>query len=130
MAISVAPLTTAVMSAVDQQRAGIASGINNAVSRVAGLLAIAVFGVVLSAIFDREIDRRITTLPPDVQHVVDGQRTTLAGAETSDPRARRLIQESFVAGYRRVLWGAAALAVASAVSAAALVERGLRTSRT
>ena len=123
MATSVAPLTTAVMTAVDQRRAGIASGINNAVARVAGLLAIAVFGVVLSAVFSHELDRRISDLPPDVRHAVDVQRSRLAGAETDDQRARRAIQESFVAGYRSVLWGAAALAVASVVSAAALVER-------
>jgi EmrB/QacA subfamily drug resistance transporter len=123
MATSVAPLTTAVMSAVDQARAGIASGINNGVSRVAGLLAVAVFGVVLSSVFDRELDHRISVLPTDVQHAVESQRTRLAGAETPDPRARRAIQESFVAGYRWVLLGAAVLTVASAVSAAALVER-------
>jgi EmrB/QacA subfamily drug resistance transporter len=129
MAVSVAPLTTAVMSSVDQRHAGIASGLNNAVSRVAGLLAVAVFGVVLSDGFGRELDRRIRELPPDVRQAVVVQRTKLAGAETHDERARRAIQEAFVFGYRRVLWGAAGLAVASAVSAAALVERGIRTER-
>ena len=91
MSISVAPLTTAVMESLPTSEAGIASGVNNAVSRIAGLLAIAVFGLVLSAGFNRALTRNLAQidLSPAARQTVDSQRSLLAGAQTTDPRVRQ-----------------------------------------
>jgi EmrB/QacA subfamily drug resistance transporter len=132
MAISVAPLTTTVMNSVPADHAGVASGINNAVSRVAGVVAVAVFGVVLYSTFDRALDRELRTQPiaPEARSAIDAQRHKLGAAETNDAQGREAIERSFVAGYRAVLWIAAALAVASAGTAAALIDRDGGRSRT
>jgi EmrB/QacA subfamily drug resistance transporter len=124
MAIAVAPLTTTVMNSVEQNHAGAASGINNAVSRVAGLLAIAVFGALLTGVFGATLDRRLskTAIPATVVAEVDSQRSKLAAIQTSDPRARRAVAESFVDGYRVVLWVAVGLALASSLSTAWLIK--------
>lgn len=125
MAISVAPLTTTVMGAVDQSRAGIASGVNNAVSRVAGLLAIAAFGLALSVTFNRALDERLDVVAATAEQRrdIDTQRASLAGARTADPAIRRAVQESFIDGYRVTLGIAAALSMLSAASAALFIGR-------
>jgi EmrB/QacA subfamily drug resistance transporter len=120
MAIAVAPLTTTVMSAVPAHHTGIAAGVNNAVSRVAGLLAIAVLGALLSLVFNEQLDSRLDRLdlPNAVREHLDGQRDRLGAVETEDPRARWAVRQSFVAGYRTVVLAAAGLALASSIAAA------------
>jgi EmrB/QacA subfamily drug resistance transporter len=130
MAISVAPLTTTVMNAVPESLAGAASGVNNAVSRTAGLLGIAVFGVVMLTVFSSRLDRRLAELKVSTStrsFIVD-QRVRLAGIELpkggDDPTAtlKAAIDESFVSGFRVVMAGGAALALASALSALIMIE--------
>jgi EmrB/QacA subfamily drug resistance transporter len=124
LAVSVAPLTTTVMSSIDQSRAGVASGINNAVSRVAGLMAIAVLGLVFATAFNGRLERGLDGLGlsgPE-RHAVEAQRGRLAAATSDDVRVQRLIRESFVGAYGVVSWIAVGLSVASALSAAVLIE--------
>ena len=131
MAVSVAPLTTTVMSSVAGDRAGVASGINNAVSRTAGLLAIAVLGIVMLHIFDRSLDGRLAKLEasPSVKQSLYAQRSRLAGIELPEaisPETRALltaaIDRSFVDGFRYVMLIGAALALGSAVTALLLIH--------
>jgi EmrB/QacA subfamily drug resistance transporter len=119
MAISVAPLTTAVMESVPQSEAGVASGVNNAVSRIAGLMAVAVFGLILSAGFNRALDRSLSSLQLSdyARRSVDRDRPKLAGSQNSDARIRHAIDEAFLSGYRDVIWISIGLAAASALSA-------------
>ncbi len=126
MAIVVAPLTTAVMESVPNEEAGVASGVNNAVSRIASLLAVAVFGLVLSAGFNRSIDRSLAQmqLSPSVRQSVEMQRSKLAGAEIGDLRVQRAFDEAFVFGYREVIWVSVGLALLSALSAQIIQSKG------
>jgi EmrB/QacA subfamily drug resistance transporter len=125
MAITVAPLTTTVMSAVDPRHAGAASGTNNAVARIAGLLAIAVFGVALAQVFDARVRPRIDRLdlPSGAREGIDRELRKMAGADLTQassipPReqraARTIVEEGFVFAFRCVMIGAAGLALAAA----------------
>ncbi|PYS68840.1 MAG: MFS transporter [Acidobacteria bacterium] len=135
MAISVAPLTTTVMGSVDSEQAGVASGINNAVSRAAGLLAIAVFGVVMLQSFGKRLDEKLgeTQVTDEVRTGLVAQRVRLAGVEVPthlDPVTRKALEDaiasSFVSGFRLIMFMSVGLAIASALSAWLLIGRDSR----
>jgi EmrB/QacA subfamily drug resistance transporter len=125
MAVTVAPLTTTVMGAVDPRHAGVASGINNAVARVAGLLAIAVFGVLLGRTFEARVRPRLDqlALSRPASEEIGRELRKMAGADMAQvssisPPERRavrvIIDEGFVFAFRLVILGAAGLALAAA----------------
>jgi EmrB/QacA subfamily drug resistance transporter len=131
MAVTVAPLTAVVMGAVDQDLAGTASGINNAVARVAGLLAVAVFGVVMVASFQHRLGTRLAESPMSAQsrQEVEANSIKLAALPAPsdlDPRARQLfaaaIQQSFIFAFRIIVLISAVLALVSAVCGWRMIE--------
>ena len=126
MAISVAPLTTVVMNSVAQERAGTASGINNAVARVAGVLAVAVLGAVMAAGFAHSLRQSLSklNLNASIVHRLESNVAKLGSLDAPpgvDSRAaaaiRSAIGEAFVFSFRLIALLCAVLAVASAVVA-------------
>jgi MFS family permease len=132
MSLTVAPLTTTVMSSVSRAHSGIASGINNAISEGAGVLAVAVFGLVMANVFAARLEPRMESarIPSAIREEIHSQETKLAAIEI--PRAANAAQreavsqaigESFVAGYRLVMAMGAVLALLAAACAWLTLER-------
>jgi len=126
MTVTIAPLTTTVMNSVGPERAGIASGVNNAVSRAASVLAIAVLGVIMAQAFDAGLAEglRASGAPAEAVRFLQGRRSQLGGIElppgldASGAQAlRQVVDAAFVSGFRRVMACCAGLALLSAVSA-------------
>jgi predicted MFS family arabinose efflux permease len=127
MAVTVAPLTTTVLNAVAPRHTGVASGINNAVASVAGLLTVAVLGTVAIAAYDRSLDHHLALVgaSAEIRHAVDAMRGSLVanlapGSLTQEAAqiARAVIDASLLEAFRLVLLVAAAMALAGAIFAA------------
>lgn len=131
MAITVAPLTTAVLNSVQDIYEGAASGINNAASRIAAVLAVALFGAIFALTFNGKLTGELqrTQLAPALQRQIEAQRSRLGAIELPagiDAKTRAAAQEvttrSFVSGFRAVMLVSALLALLSAAISFWLIE--------
>jgi EmrB/QacA subfamily drug resistance transporter len=118
LSATVAPLTATVLADADEHNAGIASGVNNAIARVAGLLAVAALGAVVAGQFGAAIDERLAgqQLSPAAQRVVaEAKDRTLARADPDSlPRAEARVvtqaaEDAAVTAFHRGAGIAAAL---------------------
>ena len=132
MAVSVAPLTTTVMSAVPARHAGVASGINNATARVAGMLAVALLGAVAVGDFRVRLDERLSalTVSADLRQAMQQEAPKLAEAQVplevrgaERQQLRRAVDDAFVGSFRIVSLTACGLGLLSALCAGLTIRR-------
>jgi EmrB/QacA subfamily drug resistance transporter len=130
----VAPLTTTVMDSVGSEQAGVASGVNNAVSRLASLLSIAVLGLIALDVFGSDLERRLTAsdIPQQAREQVLAQKNHLTQIHLPPEldRQRKLdvtaaINASFLRAFRAVMLFCAVLAILSTITAATMIEKRL-----
>ena len=131
MATTVAPLTAAVLNAVGESDTGTASGINNAVARVAGLVAIAAFGVVAAGVFDRALDRRLSEsglaalapkIPAAERRKLGAAQTPPGSTEQESRGVERAVAAALTDSFQVSMRIAAALAVLSSASAVLFIR--------
>lgn len=134
MSMSVAPLTTTVMNSVAERHVGMASGINNAVARVAGLLAIAMLGVIVLGVFSARLGDRLDTMStpvsPSARTAILEQNVALADIhlpEDLTPEAKQEVETAvnlaFVDSFRWAMVITALLAVMSGLVARKMIGR-------
>ncbi|HWH44556.1 MAG TPA: MFS transporter [Thermoleophilaceae bacterium] len=118
LAMTVAPLTATVLNSVPERRAGVASGVNNAVARIAGLVAIAAVGAVVAGAFGADLDERLAgarLTAGQEERVAEARESPLASAREGD--LPELI-DAAVEGYRAGMLACALLLVAGAAISA------------
>ncbi len=135
MGITVAPLTTSVMGSVPQRSAGVASGINNAVSRAAGVLAIAIMGGIALSTFMNTLTASLdaSAVPDEVRREVIATADRLGATDAPEGTSGEVVAvvdtavaESFLQTFRLMMYIGAGLAWISALLAALLVEDQLQ----
>ncbi len=131
MSLVIAPLTTTALNSVEGRHSGLASGVNNAVSRTAGLLAVPLLGIFVFVAFSADLDNRVADLGLSQEAVqqLEAEKVDLGAAEVPQGIDRetaaavdRAVAESFVSGFRVAMFVAAALALVSSLAAAIMIE--------
>jgi EmrB/QacA subfamily drug resistance transporter len=130
MALVITPLTAVALGSVEGEHSGVASGVNNAAARLAGLLAVAVLGVFAYGAFSANLDARLDSmnLSSEVRSEMEAAKAHLGAAEAPEgvdgvaaAQIERAVDEAFVAGFRAVMLVSAGLALASTLTAVLLV---------
>jgi len=131
MALCVAPLSTSVMTSVDETKVGVASGVNNAIARTAALVSIAVFGLLVFTYFNSRLDLHIESLSLQeyVREILQDQRIKLAAAELPQTidvelgiNLRYIINHSFLHGFKMILYISAVLCFISSIVAYFMID--------
>ncbi len=130
MSLVIAPLTKSAL-AVKPDWSGLASGFNNAVSRIAGLLALAILGIVMTTVFISHLDQNIlrTDLNTSQQGQIISQADKLGGitvpsdfSNSAQNEAKQAIEKSFVSGYQRAMIFCAVMAALAAIASATTIK--------
>jgi EmrB/QacA subfamily drug resistance transporter len=124
MTISVAPLTTVVMSSVPEGRTGAASGINNAMSQTAALLALAISAPLFFHRFSTDLTNGFqnSSVTPQVVEQVQQQKRRLGAIQTQNVSAHIVVDEAFVGGFRLIALIASVAAVSAAATATVTIH--------
>jgi len=132
MSITVAPLTTAVMASVSDHFSGTASGVNNAVSRIAGVFANAVFGTLAVLFFSGALQQQVASIPlsPAQKQAVMAQAPDMGNAHVPKdvaPQNKTVIikayHNSFISMYSKIMKISAALGFLGALMAMIFIRR-------
>jgi MFS family permease len=126
MTATIAPLTTAVMNAANVRYSGLASGINNSVGRISGVLSIAILGLFMFTIFNHNIKRDIKTLdlPEHITVSLEQETTKLAAMSIPNEldgnvelRVKEIVRNSYLASFNIIMYIIAGLALLSSMVA-------------
>jgi Na+/melibiose symporter-like transporter len=130
--LAVAPLTTAVMSSVPPEKTGVASAVNNSLSRLAGLVSVSVLVLVLAHVFSSRLASELqrSSLPVAARQQMYAQQARLRDTpipsgltQAQHAEAAGMLDRSFFAGYRTVMLWCAAGSWLGAIAVLVLLRR-------